>query len=421
MSERTRASIKSTLSLLLLGIVFFTSVFAVHGAFAQEETIPVHFFGRDDCGFCTKQKDFHETLLSGGVPVEIIYYNVTEDDAATELFSQVLEKHELPHVTPTTVIGERVMQGYDSPRAAGVRIRDAITAAGQSDIRTIEDHLERAPKAGEVINLGGCDEEGGACGIIAPEGQFIFDLPVIGVVDLEQYSLFALSSILGFIDGFNPCAMWVLVTFLLILSQVGDRKKMIYVAGLFILAEAIMYNLILNVWYQTWDFVGLDAIVTPLVGFVALGSGAFFLWRYHRNRGKDLTCDISDIEEQSKTQQRITKLVSQPLTWVTAFGIVAIAFSVNIIEFACSIGIPQAFTKILELNQLDFLGHQFYILIYTVFYMIDDLIVFGLAIWGFSKLHAMGHKYSQLSLLIGGLLMLLLGALLVLNPSLLVF
>lgn len=409
------------LTTFLLISFLFLSVFVAHAVFAQEEVTPIHFFGRDDCGFCTKQKEFHETLLQEGIPVEVIYYNVTEDDAAARLFKEVLEKHDLPHVTPTTVIGERVMQGYDSPRAAGERIRTAIATAETGNVFTIEEHLERAPKATDVVNLGGCDEEGGACGIVAPPGQFIFDLPVVGVVDLEQYSLFALSSLLGFIDGFNPCAMWVLVTFLLILSQVGDRKKMIYVAGLFILAEAVMYNLILNVWYQTWDFVGLDAIVTPLVGFVALGGGAFFLWRYHKNRGKDLTCDISDIEEQSKTQKRITKLVSQPLTWATALGIIAIAFSVNVIEFACSIGIPQAFTKILELNQLSFFGHQFYILVYTVFYMIDDLIVFGLAIWGFSKLHAMGHKYSQLSLLIGGLLMLFLGAILVLNPSLLVF
>ena len=402
-------------------MAFFMSVFAAHGVYAQEETILIHFFGRDDCGFCTKQKEFHETLLEEGVPIDVIYYNVTKDDAAAKRFKQILEKHDLPHVTPTTVIGARVMQGYDSPRAAGERIRAAVEAARTGDIQTIGEHLERAPEAANVVNRGGCDEAGEACGIVAPPGQFIFDLPLLGVVDLEQYSLFALSSLLGFIDGFNPCAMWVLVTFLLVLSQVGDRKKMIYVAGLFIVAEAVMYNLILNVWYQTWDFVGLDAVVTPLVGFLALGGGAFFLWRYCKNRGKGLVCDVSDLEAQSKTQARIKNLVAKPLTWVTALGIVGVAFSVNIIEFACSIGIPQAFTKILELNDLTFFGHQFYILVYTVFYMIDDLIVFGLAVWGFSKLHALGHKYSQFSLLIGGLLMLLLGAMLVLNPSLLVF
>jgi hypothetical protein len=52
--------------------------------------------------------------------------------------------------------------------------------------------------------------------------------------------------------------------------------------------------------------------------------------------------------------------------------------------------------------------------------MVDDIIVFGLAIWGYSKLEAHGQKYSQMSLLIGGLLMAVLGALLVFAPNLLV-
>ena len=145
------------------------------------------------------------------------------------------------------------------------------------------------------------------------------------------------------------------------------------------------------------------------------------MYRYWINRNKDLICDITDIEEQAKTTSKIKKLASEPLTYASAIGIIALALSINIIEFACSIGIPQAFTKILELNQLSFLTTQYYILIYTILYMIDDLIVFGFAIWGFSKLQSAGHKYSQISLVIGGILMLILGALLVWNPSLLVF
>ena len=92
----------------------------------------------------------------------------------------------------------------------------------------------------------------------------------------------------------------------------------------------------------------------------------------------------------------------------------------NIIEFACSVGIPQAYTKILELNNLSFLQTQWYTFLYIVFYMIDDIIVFGLALWGFNKLHAT-EKYSRASMLVGGVLMLILGALLILAPNLLTF
>jgi cytochrome c biogenesis protein CcdA len=90
-------------------------------------------------------------------------------------------------------------------------------------------------------------------------------IPFLGIINLRDYSLLFLAVVLGFVDGFNPCAMWVLIMFVTILAQTGSRKKMFQVAGIFILAEAIMYYMILNVWYKAWDFVKLDNIVTPII------------------------------------------------------------------------------------------------------------------------------------------------------------
>lgn len=377
-----------------------------------EDAVIIHMFGREDCRFCQAEKAF---LQQEGVVYE--YLDVVEDPTASDLFNQVAEKHNLSKVTPLTVIGGSVIQGFNSPETTGARILATLQANEGTDILSIEDHLARADSQ-DVIAGAGCDEFGVECSIDANE--YVFDLPFLGLVDLKTLSLFTLSALLGTIDGFNPCAMWVLITFLVILSQAGSRKKMIFLAGLFILAEAIMYNLILNVWYQAWDFVALDQIVTPLVGFLALGGGLFFLWRWRKNRNVALVCDISSIDQQSRTIDKFNAIVQQPLTIATVAAIIVIAFSVNIIEFACSIGIPQAYTKILELNMLTFLERQWYIFIYTIGYMIDDFVVFGLAIWGYSKLQAHGQKYAQLSLLVGGVLMVLLGLILVINPQLLV-
>jgi cytochrome c biogenesis protein CcdA/glutaredoxin len=399
--------------------LFFCSAF-LNTVFAADTDVTIYFFGRNDCAHCAEEKAFLNLWLPGQVGVVSQYLNVTEDDAAKALYEQVLAKHELSHVTPVTVIGDVVFQGFDIPETTGEQIINAVERARAGDIRTLEDHLARAPKQSDSFTGAGCDENGTECGTLTNPNMYMFNLPVIGVIDLKSFSLFSLSAILGTIDGFNPCAMWVLITFLVLLTQVGDRKKMILVAGIFIVAEAIMYNLILNVWFTTWDFVGLDAIVTPLVGFLAFGGGIFFLYRYRKNRFQPLICDISDLESQGNTTARIQKIIAQPTTIFTILAIIAIAFSVNIIEFACSIGIPQAYTKILELNGLDFLSRQFYILIYTLGYMVDDFVVFGLAVWGFSRLESHGHKYSQLSLLIGGVLMLVLGALLIIDPSFLV-
>jgi glutaredoxin len=410
-------------SWVVLGLaLFMVPVFsnAQNASFEEEvrsEEVPtravaagtVYMFGRDDCGFCKKQKAYMEEM-----GIAYTYLNIVDDPAAKALYNELTAKHELTKVTPITVIGERVILGFDSPITTGGEIKRAIEEAQVSDVRTVEDHLARAPKQ-EVSFGGGCSEIG------CTEGaSYVFDLPLIGVVDLKSFSLFSLALVLGTIDGFNPCAMWVLITFLMLLAQAGSRQKMIFLAGLFIVAEAIMYNLILNVWYKTWDFVALDQIVTPLVGFLALGGGSFFLYRWYKSKSTELVCDISGIDAQMKTINRFKAIVSAPLTLTTIGAIIVIAFSVNIIEFACSIGIPQAFTKILDLNMLTFVERQWYILVYTFGYMIDDFIVFGLAIWGFTKMEAHGAKYAQLSLLIGGVLMLVLGAILVINPQLLV-
>ncbi len=370
----------------------------------------VYMFGRDDCGYCRELKTYLEDE-----DIAYEYLNIVTDTTAAELYEQVTAKHTLSKVTPVTVIGERVFVGFNGPRTTGAEMKKAIAEAQDSTVKTVEDHL--ASVAPQVV------AEEDSCTPLECDSnaaEFTFELPFLGVVDLRSFSLFSLSLILGVIDGFNPCAMWVLVTFLVLLSQAGSKKKMIFLASVFMLAEAIMYNLILNVWYKTWDFVALDQVVTPLVGLLAVGGGSFFLWRWHKNKDAQLVCDITDIETQSKTINKFKQVINSPVTITSIFAILVIAFSVNIIEFACSIGIPQAYTKILELNGLEFLQRQWFILVYTLGYMFDDLVVFGLAIWGFSRLEAHGGKYAQLSLLIGGVLMLLLGALLIINPGLLV-
>ena len=408
---------KKILLTIFLALLFIPAVFsATTHAQTEPDTVitenpVVYVFGRDDCGFCKAQFEWLETT-----DINYEYINILEDDAAKDLYNQVTAKHELAKVTPITVVGGKVFSGFNGPETTGKRIKDAIEKAKYSDINSIEAHIERAPSQ-IVAAAGGCSEL--SCDLGEEEG-FEFDLPFLGIVDLKSFSLFTLSAVLGVIDGFNPCAMWVLITFLVILSQAGSKKKMILLAGIFIVAEAVMYNLILNVWYKTWDFVALDQYVTPAVGFLATGGGIFFLWRWHKNKNADLVCDITDIDSQSRTISKLQQIVRQPVTLMSIGAILLIAFSVNIIEFACSIGIPQAYTKILELNMLSFAERQWYILVYTIGYMVDDFVVFGLAIWGYSKLQTTGAQYAQLSLVIGGVLMLLLGIILIADPSLLV-
>ena len=193
---------------------------------------------------------------------------------------------------------------------------------------------------------------------------------------------------------------------------------MFEMAGIFIVAEAVMYYLILNVWMTAWDFVGLDNIVTPVVGTVAVGAGGYFLYKFYQ---ADTACKVGSLEGKRKTSEKIKKYATGPMTIITAIGILGLAFSVNIIEFACSVGIPQTFTKILDINYMSWAGKQFYNMLYIFMYMVDDLIIFGIAMYSFDRIGLTAHKYTRASHLIGGAIMLVLGLIMLIDPTLLVF
>ena len=116
---------------------------------------------------------------------------------------------------------------------------------------------------------------------------------------------------------------------------------------------------------------------------------------------------------------KIREIANKPFTSLTALGIIGLALSVNVIEFACSVGIPQTFTKILQINNTSFIQRQFYTFIYIIGYMIDDFIVFGLALLSVNKLQ-LTTKYSKWMNLFGGILMVILGLILIFKPSWLV-
>ncbi|HLC94875.1 MAG TPA: glutaredoxin, partial [Patescibacteria group bacterium] len=297
------------------------------------QPVIIEMFERQDCAHCQAEKRYLETLASQKNDVEVRLIDINSETGKA-LFDQFTEAQKLSKATPITVIGATVLQGFDSERTTGKQIEKLIEVNRGKPFVGIEGLLSGQASVVEQTPGAVCDSTTGICTMPTPEPLFV-TLPFTDITfDAAEYSLPVLSGVLGLIDGFNPCAMWVLVTFLIVLVQMGSRKRMWIVAGLFILAESIMYYLILNVWFTAWDFVGLDRIVTPIVGAVAIGGGLFFLYEWYTSDG---TCQVVDLEGRAKISGRIKKLASEPFTWLTAVGIIALAFSVNVIEFACSI------------------------------------------------------------------------------------
>ncbi len=425
--------------LLLFCLVFFLPAILVYAqdSVVQQPTISsdinvytqndpqsktaMFVFVREGCSACKSQEEFLESDPTIQEHFVVTLLDIGESQNK-KLWEDLVEKHQLSKVTPITLVGGDVLVGF-SEKTTSQKIFEHQNDHAQYDVlQYLDNNVSAEVKENEESF---CQvDSSSSCSLDAKNDiknqDNMMTLPFFGEINVKETSLFLMASILGFIDGFNPCAMWVLLTFLIILSQVGDKKKMISLAGIFILAEAMMYFFILNAWYQTWDFIQLDQWVTPAVGLLAIGGGVYFLHKAYKNKGK-LTCDVTSFEHQQKTTQKIRDAVSKPMTIITIFSVLGIAFSVNIIEFACSVGIAQSFTKIIEINQLGFFGQQWYVFVYTLFYMVDDFLVFGLAIAGYQRFHLVGAKYSHISTIIGGVLMLVIGVLMIFSPDVLVF
>ena len=96
------------------------------------------------------------------------------------------------------------------------------------------------------------------------------------------------------------------------------------------------------------------------------------------------------------------------------------ALGVNLIEFFCSAGLPAIYTRVLSLSNLSSSAYYLYLLLYTIIFMLDDMIVFAIAMITLSRV-GFTDRYAKWSMLIGGLLIIILGLLLIFKPDFLAF
>ena len=410
------------LMIMLFGI-FCISQIGYSAGNSQVKKVKIEYFGRKDCKNCANLEKFLKELSTKRDDFEYVEHKIDKSKEEKAFFDETTSKLKLVKGTPIIYIDGHIIQGFNTADTTGKEIESLINSAKAKDkILTLKEYLESG-QAGNVSSNGAVCTGDTVCEVPGltkgAENQVLVNIPIINkTVDLTNYSLLTMSIILGTIDGFNPCAMWVLVLFLTALIAVGNKVKMFRVAGLFILAEAVMYFFILNAWIYAWDFVGLDKWVTPLVGIVGIIGGIFFIRNYLK-KGDTLECEVTDFEQRAKISKKIKDIANKPFTLLTALAIIGLALSVNVIEFACSVGIPQTYTKILQINEVPFWTRQFYTFIYIIGYMIDDIIVFGFALMSVNKLQ-LTTKYSKWVNLFGGILMIILGLIMLIKPSLLI-
>ncbi len=234
--------------------------------------------------------------------------------------------------------------------------------------------------------------------------------------DFKSMGLFGAAAVIGLLDGFNPCAMWVLIYLISLASTIGDKRKMYIIVGTFVATEAIMYFIVLAGWMNLFMFIGISQTVLYLVGAFALYTGVVSIKDYY-DKGGEIACEVGDAGSKKKTMRKIDMIIHSPITVVSLISVIALAIVINAIEFVCSAGLPAMFTQLLAISDVSTMSKYFYILVYDFFFMLDDFIVFGLAAWAASS--DWTTKYAGYSKVIGGVVMLGIGILLLFFPEIL--
>ena len=383
--------------------------------------VDVYLFWREGCPHCERAIEFLRRLEADQPQARVHYFEVSRNAANRAALIAYANERKLEDLAvPFTVVGDEVVVGWGGDEFTGsplsARIRACLRAACPDSLGPM------LRKAGLLAPDGAAPAPAGAAPAPAPAGRATLpetiSLPLAGEIRLATLSLPVLTVVLGGLDGFNPCAMWTLVFLIGLLLGMKDRARMWILGSAFIVASATVYFLFMAAWLNALLLIGMVVWVRAAVALVALGGGFYYLREYFLN--PEPVCKVTAPESRRRVLERLRSLAAEERFWVALGGITALAFAVNLIEFFCSAGIPAVYTQVLALSKLPLWQYYAYLSLYILVFMLDDLVVFVLAMKTL-EVAGMTTRYVRWSHLVGGLALLAIGALLLLRPEFLAF
>jgi len=386
----------------IIGAPFFIS------AQEQEKTV-IYFFESKTCPHCAAEKIFLENLEKENSQIEVKSFEITEHPENAELIKKIGEMFgiDASHI-PLTIIGRKYFIGYDNDSTTGELIKKLVKEREETNGEDI---------IAKIISGNGITE--------VPQNpsasQQITDkitLPFIGETEIKNLSLPVLTLIIAALDGFNPCAMWVLALLISFLLGMKNRRRMWALGTVFIATSGIFYFLFLAAWLNLFLVIGFIFWVRLAIGLVAGTSGIFYLKKYFKKQKN--VCAISESDKRQKITDKLKKTIREEKFFFALTGIIALAIMVNTVELVCSAGLPAIYTHVLSLSNLPATTYYSYLIFYIIIFMLDDMIMFTAAMLALKRFK-LADKYNHMSLLIGGLVMLALAVLLIFKPELLSF
>jgi len=170
-----------------------------------EENVLYYFWGH--CPICSKPEE-HVGLFDD-YPVEVRIYEVFRDESGRAKYDQVSEELDIAVMGfPTLVYNDRYWLGFSDT------VQEEIVLAIEASLEQRKFESERR----------------------------IVRIPLIGEVDLQATPILLTTVLIAFLDGFNPCSLFVLTFLLAIIIHSASRKKIFLIGFTFLFVTSAVYG-----------------------------------------------------------------------------------------------------------------------------------------------------------------------------------
>ncbi len=259
----------------------------------------------------------------------------------------------------------------------------------------------------------------------------------------EGFPFPAFVFIVALADGFNPCAFTVLIVLLSLLTHTRSRKRMSLIGSVFILTSGAMYFIfiMLLILAISWllALVGkYEELLWKSIGIIVIIAGIINLKDFFFFK-KGISLGISE-KNRNRISIRAGKIVrkvkdaeTKKALALALIGVIVLAAFVNLVEFGCTAMLPTVYSKAIENrcmkeygeNEITLSSKCFpLVVLYTTFYAIVYIIplfaILGNFLYSF-KSERLSEKQGRILKLAGGIIMLILGAILFFKPHWLMF
>ncbi|MFP4345811.1 MAG: glutaredoxin family protein [Anaerolineales bacterium] len=382
----------------------------------EAEPVVLYFFWGEGCPHCAQQKPFLDELGERYPNLEVRSYEIYRVEENRELFLEMAATVGFEaRAVPTTIVGERHWVGYSEEIAREIEAQvAACSASGCPDagagLAAVSATPTPAPPPPAPEEPGTSPE---TSGVETPED--LLTLPLIGTIDLGAQSVVVSTAIIAFVDGFNPCSLWVLSILISLTLRTGSRKKVFVTGFTFLSVTSLIYGLFIAGLFTIFSFVSFMGWIQIVVALLALLFAAVNIKDYFWYK-EGLSFTISD-EKKPGLYKQMRKVMSAESLWAMLTTTVVMAVGIALVELPCTAGFPVIWTNLLAAQGVEQVTFVLLLLLYMLIYLLDELAVFLIAVLTLRS-SKMEEKHGRVLKLIGGMLMLTLAAVMLIDPVL---